>query len=93
MGRILSDAGRNAGAFFDVSCNFSGNCGNIFRFIEEKNGNTLTIKAEGLFHLCIACRQFAASQTKTYAFQESHPGTYYIKWEGLPDRVDTIYIP
>ncbi|PSL46789.1 hypothetical protein CLV51_103771 [Chitinophaga niastensis] len=93
MGQTRSGMVGDEGAFFDVTCNFSNGCGAIYRFTEDKNGNTWTVKAEGVYQLCTVCTQAAMPQTKTYSFQTSSRGTYYIKWEGLPGRVDTVRIP
>jgi len=77
-------------AFFDVSCMLASNCYVINKIVEAKNGNIITVKAELAFNACGACPATTVTVSKTYTFVPKSSGTYFVKWEGLPDRTDTL---
>lgn len=78
------------GAFFDVSCVLGSNCYAINKMVESKNGKMVTIKAESVFDACGTCPAMTVTVSKSYSFVPSDTGTYYLKWEGLPNRTDTV---
>ncbi|MCW3463707.1 hypothetical protein [Chitinophaga nivalis] len=77
---------------FKVSCWFSNSCSNIHRLVEKRNGNTYTIRAEGIYDQCAFCATMLTPVSTTYVFNPPAAGTYYLKWEGLPERTDTVRI-
>lgn len=92
MGTSASGIVGQDAAFFDVSCVLASNCYAINKMVESKNGNIITIKPELAFNACGACPATTVTVSKTYTFVPAHTGTYFVKWEGLPDRTDTVVI-
>lgn len=92
MGTSSSGAADQDGAFFDVSCILPSSCNAINKIIESKDGNNVTIKVESVFNKCAVCPGVPVTQTKTYVFVPKGAGTYFLKWDGLPDRTDTVVI-
>jgi hypothetical protein len=92
MGTSTGDARGKNGVFYDVSCGFPNSCYTINKIVEARDGDTVLIKAEYLLNTCIGCTQTPSVQTKTYSFIPADNGTYYLKWEGIPNRVDTVTI-
>ncbi|HEY9258073.1 hypothetical protein [Chitinophaga sp.] len=92
MGTALSDAGGQDAAFFDVSCVLGSNCYTINKLVEYKSGNIVTIKAESVFNACDVCPASTVTVSKTYSFVPSDTGTYFLKWDGIPGRTDTVVI-
>lgn len=90
MGTSLSGVVGQDGAFFDVSCVLGSNCYAINKMVESKNGNIVTIKVESVFNACGACPATTVTVSKTYSFVPPDTGTYFLKWEGLPGRIDTV---
>jgi len=93
MGKSTGDARGKNGVFYDVSCGFPDACYAINKIVEARDGDTVLIKAEYLLNTCIGCITVPTVQTKTYSFVPADNGTYYLKWQGIPNRVDTITIP
>jgi hypothetical protein len=92
MGTSSTGVRGQDGAFFDVSCVLGSNCYAINKMVESKNGNIVTIKAESVFNTCGTCPSTMVTVSKSYSFVPSDTGTYYLKWEGLPNRTDTVVI-
>lgn len=92
MGTSSSGVRGQDGAFFDVSCVLGSTCYAINKMVESKNGNIVTIKAESVFNTCGTCPSTTVTVSKSYSFVPSDTGTYYLKWEGLPNRTDTVVI-
>ncbi|MFY0254348.1 hypothetical protein ACDQ55_10385 [Chitinophaga sp. 30R24] len=80
-------------AFFDVSCTFQNTCSTIYQFIPIIHGRSIIVKAGALYRPCANCTTLNTPQTRTFSFVPPAGGAWYITWEGLPNRVDTIYIP
>ncbi|MGF6925364.1 hypothetical protein QFZ48_000864 [Chitinophaga sp. W2I13] len=93
MGKSTSDARGQNGAFYDVSCTFPNSCYAINKIVEMRDKDTVLLKAEYIYNTCTVCTQAFTTQTKTYSFIPADNGTYYLKWEGIPNRVDTVKIP
>ena len=87
-----SEAADENGAFFDLSCVMPSSCTTINKVYESREGNIVTVGVETVYNNCAVCPQVPVTQTKTYVFVPRGAGTYYIKWRGLPDRVDTVVI-
>lgn len=93
MGKTNTGAQGQDGVFYDVYATFTTSCYALNRLVETKVNDTIVIKAEYVLNTCIACTQLGSVQAKTYSFIPAAPGTYYIKWDGLPNRMDTVVIP
>ena len=91
--RYMGKSDEEKSAFFDVSCLFADGCSSINRFLGTGRGDTVAVRAEAVLNKCANCIQTPMVQTRTFVFTPSAPGTYYIKWEGLPNRTDTVHIP
>jgi hypothetical protein len=92
MGTTLTGVRGQDGAFFDVSCELGSSCYSINKIIESRIGNMITLKAESVLSKCATCPAVIVTQTKTYVFVPPDAGTYFLKWEGVPDRIDTVII-
>jgi hypothetical protein len=92
MGTSASGIRGQDAAFFDVTCALASSCYAINKIVESRNGHTVTVKAELAFNVCGACPATIATVSKTYTFVPPDTGTYFIKWEGIPDRTDTVVI-
>lgn len=92
MGTSASGITGQDGAFFDVSCVLASNCYAINKMVESKNGNIVTINAELVFDACAVCPAATVTVSKTYTFVPPVPGTYFVKWAGIPNRTDTVVI-
>jgi hypothetical protein len=93
MGKTPAGAQGAGGVFYDVYATFNTSCYSLNRLVETRQADTLVIKAEYIYNSCATCTQISSVQSKTYSFITPTPGTYYLKWEGIPNRVDTIQIP
>ncbi|WP_142683353.1 hypothetical protein [Chitinophaga polysaccharea] len=93
LGKSSGNASGQNGVFYDVSCIFNNSCYSINKIVASKNRDTVVLKAEYLFNTCTICTQAFITQTKTYSFVPPGNGTYYLKWDGIANRVDTITIP
>ncbi|MBS0027962.1 hypothetical protein ACTJJ0_04820 [Chitinophaga sp. 22321] len=87
-----SEAADQDGAFFDLSCVMPSSCTAINKVYESREGNVVKVGVETVYNKCAVCPEVPVTQTKTYVFVPRGAGTYYIKWQGLPDRVDTVVI-
>ena len=92
IGTTRGEVGQQGTAFFDVTCLLSSACGSINKFVLGKDKDTIIVAAESVFNTCILCPQMPVAVTKNFVFTPSATGTYYIKWKGVPNRIDTIFI-
>ncbi|MGO4293744.1 hypothetical protein [Chitinophaga sp. RAB17] len=92
MGTSASGIRGQDGAFFDVACTLGSSCYSINKMVESKTGNVVTIKAESVYNTCTTCPAMTVTLSKTYVFIPPDAGTYYLKWEGVPNRTDTVVI-
>lgn len=93
LGKSTNNVNGQNGVFYDVSCIFNNSCYAINEIVTSKNGDTVLVKAEYVLNTCVPCTQAFITQTKTYSFVPPGNGTYYLKWEGIANRVDTVTIP
>ncbi|TWF39050.1 hypothetical protein FHW36_106274 [Chitinophaga polysaccharea] len=92
IGTSRGEAGQQGTAFFDVTCVFPHGCYAINKFILTKDKDTVVVGAESVLNTCTACILMPISATKNFVFTPSAAGTYYIKWKGVPNRIDTVFI-
>ncbi|NLR57111.1 hypothetical protein HGH93_03325 [Chitinophaga polysaccharea] len=92
IGTSRGEAGQQGAAFFDVTCGVPNGCYSINKFILTKDKDTIVVGAESVLNTCIACILEPISVTKNFVFTPSTAGTYYMKWKGIPNRIDTVFI-
>jgi hypothetical protein len=80
------------GARFDVICRFPNGCDYIYKVNEERKGQEVTISVTVANNTCSPCTESPTTQSMTYVFNPPAPGTYYLKWEGIANRTDTVKI-